>query len=249
MADDQQTNLRNRIAAKRAEPAFQAFAKAMEAPVNLDAAWAVFYREAADICDEAGGKYAGCALNEHAAGAFDLMETFLRKANEAEYVATPCDPMVPCEDGGEPCHVHERLMAHAEGDHELCEPDCGPAVPVSSPPPDQTAEPVCMCGHPMRQHHEDVCLTKCGCQDGREPEAAGDLADRLEAALTARFTELGNPFSRMRIAFQGPDGWPASKGVSPHDVALVLRELLATGSSADDGTGLRLPNHTVNEEG
>lgn len=124
-----------------------------------------------------------------------------------------------------------------------------PAVPVSSPPPDQTAEPVCMCGHPMRQHHEDVCLTKCGCQDGREPEAAGDLADRLEAALTARFTELGNPFSRMRIAFQGPDGWPASKGVSPHDVALVLRELLATGSSADDGTGLRLPNHTVNEEG
>jgi hypothetical protein len=81
-------------------------------------------REVADTCDEAGGKYAARALNDHAAGAFTLMETFQRKANEAEYVATPCDLMVPCEDGGEPCHTHERLMAHGEGDHELCEPNC-----------------------------------------------------------------------------------------------------------------------------
>ena len=84
-------------------------------------------REVADICDEAGAVYASKALNDHAGAAFDLMERFQRKANEAEYVATPCDPMVPCEDGGEPCHVHERLMAHAEGDHELCAPDCGTA--------------------------------------------------------------------------------------------------------------------------
>lgn len=115
-------------------------------------------------------------------------------------------------------------------------PGCGDMVgqqpAVSSPPPDQTAEPVCLCGHPMRQHHEDVCLTECGCQDGREPEAPGDLPGRLEAALTARFTESGNPFSRMRIAFQGPDGWPASKDVGPHDVALVLRELLAAAPPA-----------------
>ncbi|KOU59922.1 hypothetical protein ADK57_32170 [Streptomyces sp. MMG1533] len=106
-------------------------------------------------------------------------------------------------------------------------PAAVPVVSAAVPPTTQTAEPVCVCGHPMRLHHEDVCLlTGCGCNDGREPEAA-DLADRLEAVLTEKFTELGNPFSRMRIAFQGPDGWPASKEVGPHDVALVLRELLA----------------------
>ena len=94
----------------------------MEAAAPADrAAW---WREAADECDTAGAAYTARALNDHAAGAFALMETFLRKANEAEHVATPCDSMVPCEDGGEPCHVHERLMAHAEGDHDLCGPEC-----------------------------------------------------------------------------------------------------------------------------
>ncbi len=66
------------------------------------------------------------------------------------------------------------------------------------------------------------------------------LPDRLEAVLTQRFTELGNPFSRMSINFQGPDGWPASKEVGPHDVAEVLRELLATAEGthivADDSS-------------
>jgi hypothetical protein len=81
-------------------------------------------RDAAEICDEAGAVYASKNLNDHAGAAFALMERFQRKANEAEYVATPCDSMNPCEDGGEPCHVHERLMAHAEGEHELCGPDC-----------------------------------------------------------------------------------------------------------------------------
>lgn len=84
---------------------------------------AAMYREAADECDKAGAVYAGRALNDHAAGAFALMETFLRKASEAEYVATPCD-FVACEPGGEPCSTHERLMAHADGEHELCGPDC-----------------------------------------------------------------------------------------------------------------------------
>lgn len=86
---------------------------------------AALLREAADECDKAGAVYAARAQNEHAAGAFALTETFLRKANEAEYVATPCD-FAACEPGGEPCSVHERLMAHAEGDHELCKPDCDP---------------------------------------------------------------------------------------------------------------------------
>ncbi|MFB7936647.1 hypothetical protein [Streptomyces sp. NPDC056049] len=53
-----------------------------------------------------------------------------------------------------------------------------------------------------------------------------DLPARLRATLTERFTELGNPFSEMRIQFKGPDGWPASKPVGPDAVAEVLRELL-----------------------
>jgi hypothetical protein len=52
------------------------------------------------------------------------------------------------------------------------------------------------------------------------------LPQLLATTLTDRFTALGNPFSRMSINFQGPDGWPASRDVSPNDVADVLRELL-----------------------
>lgn len=58
------------------------------------------------------------------------------------------------------------------------------------------------------------------------PQTA-ELAARLEAVLTERFTELGNPFSEMRRQEKGPDGWPASHPVGPHHVAEVLRELLA----------------------
>lgn len=82
-------------------------------------------REVADICDEAGAVYTSKALNDHADGAYRLMERFLRKANEAEYVATPCSSPNVCEPGGELCSTHERLIAHAEGDHDLCAPDCG----------------------------------------------------------------------------------------------------------------------------
>jgi hypothetical protein len=84
-------------------------------------------REAADICDEAGAVYASKGCNDQADAAYRLMERFQRKADEAEYVATPCSPG-GCEPGGEPCTTHERLMAHAEGDHELCAPDCGLAA-------------------------------------------------------------------------------------------------------------------------
>ncbi|MFJ8784994.1 hypothetical protein [Streptomyces sp. NPDC102476] len=95
--------------------------KVLPAPVDRAAGWL----DAAAECNRAGGAYAQRGTNDAASAAFALMETFLRKAGEAEYVATPCDPMVPCEDGGEPCSTHERLMGHAEGDHELCAPDCG----------------------------------------------------------------------------------------------------------------------------
>jgi hypothetical protein len=108
---------------------------------------------------------------------------------------------------------------------------------------------VCICGHPKRQHFEDVCITEitgCDCGDFLPTDAAAEeitrlqqivrqqstngIADhlpaRLEAVLTERFTELGNPFSGMRRHEQGPDGWPASHPVGPHQVAEVLRELL-----------------------
>ncbi|GGW81999.1 hypothetical protein [Streptomyces griseoloalbus] len=81
--------------------------------------------DAAAECNKAGGIYSERGANDAADVAFALMETFLRKAGQAEYVATPCSGPVPCEDGGEPCDVHERLMGHAEGDHELCAPNCG----------------------------------------------------------------------------------------------------------------------------
>lgn len=53
-------------------------------------------------------------------------------ANELAYLAsqTPCDA-VACEPGGEPCATHERLMAHAEGDHELCDPGCDRPAPTA----------------------------------------------------------------------------------------------------------------------
>ncbi len=92
----------------------------LPATVDRAAGWL----DAAAECDKAGGAYAERGANDSAGAAFALMETFLRKAGEAEYVATPCS-LVPCEDGGEACDVHERLMGHAEGDHELCAPDCG----------------------------------------------------------------------------------------------------------------------------
>jgi hypothetical protein len=84
---------------------------------------AAVYLEVADECDKAGAAYAGRSQNDHADAAFELMDTFRRKAGQAQYVATPCD-FVACEPGGEPCDTHERLMAHAEGEHELCAADC-----------------------------------------------------------------------------------------------------------------------------
>jgi hypothetical protein len=81
--------------------------------------------DAAAECNKAGGAYAERGAHDAACAAFALMEKFLMEAGKAEYVATPCSASDYCDDGGEPCSVHERLMGHAEGDHELCAPDCG----------------------------------------------------------------------------------------------------------------------------
>jgi hypothetical protein len=104
-------------------------------PASVDRA--AVLREAADICDEAGAVYGSRGANDAAGAAFALMERFQRKANEAEYVTTPCS-VGGCEPGGEPCSTHERLMAHAEGDHELCAPDCG--VVEAQPQPKEEAQ-------------------------------------------------------------------------------------------------------------
>lgn len=90
---------------------------------RLAAESAAARRVAADDCDKAGGAYGERGADGAAGAAFALMEAFLRKANEAEYVAAPCS-VGGCEPGGEPCSTHERLMAHAEGDHELCGDEC-----------------------------------------------------------------------------------------------------------------------------
>ncbi|MDX3839856.1 hypothetical protein [Streptomyces europaeiscabiei] len=147
--------------------------------------------------------------------------------------------------------------AHQEGDDPVSPGSCaecpdeewhdydGHAEAQPTTKPEPKPEAVCVCGHPTRQHFEDACLlTGCGCADVLETSA---LPEALEAVLTKRFTELGNPFSRMSRHEQGPDGWPASHPVGPHHVAEVLRELLAAGRSADGRPELRLPNHTVNE--
>ncbi|WP_086780034.1 hypothetical protein [Streptomyces griseus] len=61
-------------------------------------------------------------------------------ADEAEYVATPCS-FGACEPGGEPCTTHERLMAHAEGDHELCDHEADDAAAGVQPPTTTEAHP------------------------------------------------------------------------------------------------------------
>ncbi|MYX67289.1 hypothetical protein K388_05017 [Streptomyces sp. KhCrAH-43] len=70
----------------------------------------------------------------------DVAMGLRRLADEAEYVAAPCSPG-GCEPGGEPCTTHERLMAHAEGDHELCEPGCGASHLADEAQPTETEAP------------------------------------------------------------------------------------------------------------
>lgn len=102
----------------------------LEGGANWPAVRAAILREAADIAESlrqfkpAFGARNSAQVSENV-GILRVADELRRKADEAEYVATPCSPPNVCEDGGEPCSTHERLMAHAEGDHELCGPDCG----------------------------------------------------------------------------------------------------------------------------
>lgn len=124
-------------------------------------------------------------------------------------------------------HPEQRITGRGPGPWPLLVTDGAEAQ--QQPDTETPADPKCVCGHPIRQHHEDVCLlTGCGCADALEISA---LPEALEAVLTKRFTELGNQFSRMVVHEQGPDGWPATHPVGPNKVAEVLRELMDRGAN------------------
>lgn len=110
-----------------------------------------------------------------------------------------CGGPVLCEDGGQLCDKHEREYAHAEGEHAFCGTECAAGQPAAQQPADRATV--------LR-------------------EAADTLPEQLRAVLAERYADNGNPFSRMVIHFQGPDGWPATKPVGPNVVAEVLQELL-----------------------
>lgn len=124
-----------------------------------------------------------------------------------------------CGEAGDNCRFH---TGHAAGHHEAIQP----LHDALKARPDMTLRE-------FAAWQADVSEA----QDyGSEPPAlpvavpsapADDLPAHLRTALTERFTELGNPFSEMRRHEKGPDGWPASHPVGPHQVAEVLRELLA----------------------
>jgi hypothetical protein len=79
----------------------------------------------------------------------------------------------------------------------------------------------------LAEHLDQALPTEPDVPQPSSDRAVVDLPARLEAVLTERYTELGNPFSEMRRHEQGPDGWPASHPIGPRVVADVLRELLA----------------------
>lgn len=68
----------------------------------------------------------------------------------APAVRTPCS-FPSCDTGpGEPCTRHEREQAHAEGDHELCGPEC----PAAEPQPERCVT----CGLEI-ENRGDPCIT------------------------------------------------------------------------------------------
>jgi hypothetical protein len=119
-----QAALRDRIAAARQRLFGVRWATAEQFGTTLDEYTAAVLEEAADEAERVAESLRAHHEFERSTGALDVMTELRRLAAEAEYAATPCSGPVPCEDGGEPCDTHERLMGHAEGDHELCAPDC-----------------------------------------------------------------------------------------------------------------------------
>ncbi|WP_411095946.1 hypothetical protein [Streptomyces sp. 020-2-3H-GM] len=145
-------------------------------PVLADAAppapadRAAVLREAADTVLDIIGTEA--RLPQTISGVYRAADRLRALADESEYTATPCS-FGACEPGGEPCTTHERLMAHAEGDHELCDHAAGVQPPTSE-------------AHPPRVEYIAEVLEDDGMWMylGADPDPA--VATRRRASVTRR---------------------------------------------------------------
>ncbi|MFE1205675.1 hypothetical protein ACFW5V_28725 [Streptomyces sp. NPDC058762] len=85
--------------------------------------------------DDAVGLRRGLAIAE------DVLRRMADETPAAETTRTPCSvPECDADGTGEPCTRHEREDAHAEGDHELCGPDC-PEQPAAGARQDGVQRP------------------------------------------------------------------------------------------------------------
>ncbi|WCN06026.1 hypothetical protein [Streptomyces sp. M92] len=165
-----------------------------------------------------------------------------RTGAEARHVG---DGSTATETDEERADREETERDHARGDHTHCGLTCETEMPT-----EHLRNFVIAKGYPGTKGALAELERRAAAQAA--PDA--DLPARLEAALTERYTALGNPFSEMRRQEQGPDGWPASHPVGAHHVAETLRELLAAGARQD---GAQRPNpreicicgHTRGEHG
>jgi hypothetical protein len=144
--------------------------------------------------------------------------------------AQPAETTEPDETDEQRADREETERDHAAGNHQYCGVTCEAEFPS-----DMLRNTILYRAIPGSK----TMLAELERRAAAEAATDVDLPARLEAALTERYTELGNPFSRMRRQEQGPDGWPAEHPVGPHHVAEVLRELLA------DETQPAQPQHDV----
>ncbi|MFF7142298.1 hypothetical protein ACFZB5_13750 [Streptomyces nodosus] len=93
-----------------------------------------------------------------------------------------------------------RWEMRPEDEHEHYRSSADAVLAVLPSPTDQTAMPVCICGHPEERHFEDVCQT-CGCGDYLEPKDAAEVIARWrQAALKARDGERAAVFRKAADA-------------------------------------------------
>ncbi|MFB7461257.1 hypothetical protein [Streptomyces sp. NPDC056188] len=150
-----------------------------------------------------------------------------RMADETPAVGAAVEPD---ETDEERADREETERDHTQGDHTHCGITCEAEMPT-----EHLRNFVIAKGYPGTKGALDELLRRARTEvaavlptiNHDTDTVAVDLPARLEASLTERYTELGNPFSEMRRREQGPDGWPASHPVGPHHVAQTLRELLA----------------------
>ncbi|MFD5663420.1 hypothetical protein ACFWIK_00725 [Streptomyces anthocyanicus] len=138
-------------------------------------------------------------------------------ATVREHLGEQQQAAVPDETGEQRADREETERNHARGDHTHCGVQCEAIIPT-----DHLRNMLLYRALPGAKG----ALAELERRAAAKAAPVADLPARLEATLTERYTELGNPFSRMRRQEQGPDGWPASHPVGPHHVAETLRELL-----------------------